>query len=115
MKTIKLAKKVGRAIAGQRKQMGMTQLQVARALAMEIETVSRLENGAISATLERLEQFSQLFGCPVEAFFREESSEADQMARNITDLLGSLKLEERRLLLGFIQEAVKLFKKRAVK
>ena len=113
MKTpVKLVKKVGQAIARQRKQAGMTQAQVARELGVETETVSRLETGAISATLERLEQFSQLFGCSVEMFFQEDDEDAEGMAKNIAGMLQPLKTEERKLLLNFMVEAVKLFKRR---
>ncbi|MDR2352078.1 MAG: helix-turn-helix domain-containing protein [Deltaproteobacteria bacterium] len=40
-------------MARQRKITQLTQAQVAEKLGVELETVSRLETGAISATLER--------------------------------------------------------------
>lgn len=110
MKIVKLAKKVGKSIAKQRKQAGMTQAQVARELSVETETVSRLETGAISATLERLEQLSELFSCPVEVFFQEENEEAEGLAKHMAGMLKTLKNEERMVLLNFMAEAVKLFK-----
>ena len=112
MKTKKLAKKVGQAIAGQRKQAGLTQAQVARELGIETETVSRLETGAISATLERLEQFSELFGCSVGIFFQEECEDTEGLAQNIAGILKTLCAEERALLLNFMAQAIKLFRRR---
>jgi len=112
MKSLILVKKVGKAIARQRKRAGMTQAQVAHELRIETETVSRLENGAISATLERLEQFGELFNCSVELFFQEDNEDVEGMAKNMAGMLQPLKAEERKLLLNFMSEAVKLFKRR---
>lgn len=113
MKTVKLAKRVGKAIAKQRKQAGITQAQVARELSIETETVSRLETGAISATLERLEQFSGLFGCSVEMFFQNDTEEVEGLAKSLAGMLWSLHEEERKLLLDFMVQTIKLFKRRA--
>ena len=112
MKPVKLVKKVGRAIARQRKLAGLTQAQVSRELGIETETVSRLETSAISATLERLEQLSELFNCPVEVFFQEENEDVEGLAKHIAGMLKALKAEEQKLLVKFVSEAVKLFKKR---
>lgn len=112
MKTIKLVKKVGKAIARQRKLAGLTQAQVSRELSIETETVSRLETGTISATLERLEQLGELFNCPVEIFFQEESEDVEGLAKNMVGMLQKLKADERKLLLNFVSEAIKLFKGR---
>jgi transcriptional regulator with XRE-family HTH domain len=54
----------------------LTQAQVAAQLGIETETVSRLETGVISPTLERLDQLSRLFNCPVSAFFPDETTDA---------------------------------------
>ncbi|UQZ88016.1 XRE family transcriptional regulator [Deltaproteobacteria bacterium Smac51] len=113
MESRDLIKKVGRAIARQRKESRMTQAQVARELGIETETVSRLETGTISPTLERLSQFSDLYGCSVESFFQQDVEDAEKiMAKNLSGMLASLKEDERKLLLSFMAEAVKLFKNR---
>lgn len=107
-----LAKKVGKALAAHRKQSGLTQAQVASELKIETETVSRLETGAISATLERLEQFSELFGCSVEVFFQENDDDAEGFAKKMAGMIKPLKSDEQKLLLNFVTEAIKLFKAR---
>jgi transcriptional regulator with XRE-family HTH domain len=69
-----LTRQVGKAIAGRRKSANLTQAQVAEQLGIENESVSRLETGSKSLTLERLEQFSQLFGCSVASFFSKRQT-----------------------------------------
>jgi transcriptional regulator with XRE-family HTH domain len=73
MKYVFLIKQVGQAIAKQRKIAHLTQSQVADKLGIETESVSRMETGAISPTLDRLEQFSELFGCPPIVFFQDDT------------------------------------------
>jgi transcriptional regulator with XRE-family HTH domain len=59
MKERKVAGQVGAAIAARRKAKGLTQAQIAEAIGVEKETVSRMENGVISLTLQRLQQMSR--------------------------------------------------------
>ena len=105
-----LALRVGRAIGRYRKLAGLTQAKVAGLLGIETETVSRLETGAISATLDRLEQFAELYCCPVASFFQEETEDAEGMARTMIGLLKPLTSDERRLMVNFVAEAGRLFR-----
>ncbi|MDR0548881.1 MAG: helix-turn-helix domain-containing protein [Deltaproteobacteria bacterium] len=107
-----LVKQVGQAIAKRRKQNNLTQAKVAEKLGIETETVSRLETGAISPTLERLEQFSKLYRCPVVAFFRDDLDDDSSLSRTIIDVISPLKKNERALLLSFLDDLAKLFQKR---
>jgi transcriptional regulator with XRE-family HTH domain len=102
-----LIKRVGQAIARQRKMAKLTQAQVADELAIEVETVSRLETGAISPTIERLDQFANLFGCHFSTFFLSETEENHALAANLAELIQTLKLEERAYLLESILSFVK--------
>jgi transcriptional regulator with XRE-family HTH domain len=112
MKPIPLVKQVGQEIAAQRKLANLTQAKVAEKLEIEAETVSRIETGAISPTLERLDQFSRLFNCPVVSFFREPSSDPTKIARSLAETISHIKPDERTILVNFVDYLVKLFKSR---
>jgi DNA-binding XRE family transcriptional regulator len=90
MKPKPLVKQVGQAIARPRKLVKLTQAQVAKKLGIEVETVSRMETGVISLTLERLDQLSQLYDCPVSAFFCIDSHETQILSVYLADLIQPL-------------------------
>ena len=110
-----LVKSVGQALARHRSQTGLTQAKVAGQLGIETETVSRLETGAIAATLSRLEQFAAIYDCPVASFFLEETEDADGLAKTLAGVLKPLDQEERKLLVSFVTEAGRLFRRRKAK
>lgn len=110
-----LVKKVGQALARHRCQAGLTQAKVAGHLGIETETVSRLETGAIAATLGRLEQFAAIFDCPVVSFFQDVTEDADGLAGTLAEFLKPLPEDERKLLVGFMAEASRLFRLRREK
>jgi len=97
-----LVRQVGSAIARHRKALGLTQAHVADAIGLEKETVSRLENGAIAPTIFRLEQFAELFGCPVSALFGEYKGAVGQDAGTIERLIADLPLEDRQAILRVV-------------
>ncbi|QGA36716.1 helix-turn-helix domain-containing protein [Burkholderia glumae] len=101
-----LAKRVGSAIAKQRKAAGYTQIRVADALGLEKETVSRIENGVIAPTLFRLAQFADLFNCPVSALFGEYRGKALEDTAEIAHLVADLPEEARRTALRMLAEFV---------
>ena len=103
-----LAKVVGQGVARQRKAAGMTQAQVAEKLQIEKETVSRMETGAISPTLARLEQLSEIFECPVRQFFWQESADERVQADTIADMIRELPVERRELVVRFVADVVKV-------
>ena len=107
----KLIKSVGKAIANQRRIVGMTQSEVAARLKVEKETISRLETGAISPTLTRLHQLGALFGCPIGYFFRQEKGTEQEQADAIADMLRTLSAERRERLVRCIAELVEALQK----
>ena len=100
---------VARNVAHQRKLAGMTQAQVAEKISVEKESVSRMESGRISLSLDRLQQLSELFGCAVIDFFKEQSSSAEEHAASIIDMIRPLSEEERVAIVHFIGDVVRLF------
>ena len=90
-----------------RKALGLT--QVANKILVEKESISRMESGKISLNLERLQQFAELFGCPVTDLLKEPSQDAKVQAETIAALISTLEPEEREILVNIVTEVVRLF------
>lgn len=100
-----LAKSVGAAIGRMRTQKGMTQDEVASALDIGPEAVSRMERGIVIPSLVRLVEFAELYGCPVESFFNKSTGLTGDNAAAIAGLLGPLKRADRQFVLEIIEKA----------
>ena len=83
-----------------RKALGLTQAQVANKILVEKES---------SLNLERLQQFAELFGCPVADLLKEPSQDAEVQAETIAALISTLEPEEREILVNIVTEVVRLF------
>jgi transcriptional regulator with XRE-family HTH domain len=105
-----LNKQVGQAIARQRTKANMTQAFVASELGIEPESVSRLETGVYSPSLERLAQFASLFGCPIQAFFREVE-DLNDLVLTLADIIKPLNSKNQELTLIFISQLVSFIDK----
>lgn len=68
-KNTSLAQEIGKTIRRQRKAIGMTQAALAEAIGLESETVSRIENGVRSPSIEKLVEIAKVFDVPVAVFF----------------------------------------------
>jgi len=92
-----------------RKACGLTQAQVAERLGVEKESISRMESGKITLTLDRLQQFAGIFGCSVSELLCEPSTEVNVQAQAIMEMISPLSPEERAAVVRFVGEAVRLF------
>ena len=110
MKERKVADRVGAAIAARRKAKGLTQAQIAEAIGVEKETVSRMENGVISLTLQRLQQMSEVLDCSLSDLVRTNATDAHSHSQNINELIASLPVGERVMVVNFVAEIVKVLK-----
>lgn len=106
-KKTEIAVTVGKAIAEQRKLVGLTQPQVAECMGVEKETISRLETGTISQTVERLQMLSEALNCPITRFFWKGKEEQNEYAATITDMLNSLPAERQKTIVECIVVMVK--------
>jgi len=101
-------KSVGKAIAEQRKQRGLTQEQLGEKLGLETETVNRLERRVTSLTLERLEQLADILNCPVRSFLWHEEADSQEQAEAIVNMLRHLPPERRTHVMRFVEELVRV-------
>jgi DNA-binding XRE family transcriptional regulator len=88
----------------------MTQSLAAEMLGVEKETLSRMETGAISPSLARLEQLGKIFECPVIRFFWHESGNKQTQADTIFDMIQTLPEEKRELVVRFVADVVRVLK-----
>jgi transcriptional regulator with XRE-family HTH domain len=105
-----LALSVGMAIARERKLARMTQAEVADKLRMEKESISRLETGATSPTLTRLQELSEVFGCPVGNFFWQESGDVRTQSETLADMIRTLPEEKRGVVMRLIADVVRVLR-----
>ena len=89
------AKRIGTTIASQRLLKGLTQEQVAEAIGVEQETISRFERGATLPPLGRLMDIADLLGVPLETLIRGGSPRPIDQAADIAALLQPLSEEDR--------------------
>jgi transcriptional regulator with XRE-family HTH domain len=98
-----LARSVGAAIAMTRTQAGLTQDDVAEALQIGPEAVSRMERGVVLPSLVRLVEFADLFKCPVEHFFNKSTGLTNDNATAIAALIEPLKRTDRQFVLDLLE------------
>ena len=101
-----LNQEIGRKIALQRQKAGMTQEAVAEALTIGNEAVSRLERGTVAASVPRLMELAQLFGCQTGDFFMEQSELVQDQAAEISALLSRLSPEARKFVMEQFRHTV---------
>lgn len=102
---------VGQTIASRRKSLGITQAKMAEELKLEIETISRMENGKISLSLDRLEQFAAILKCSPADLLRPIPENHSEILEALTDAIMPLKKEEQNFLLNSVQNMSNFFMK----
>lgn len=97
---------IGHAIAKQRIRKGLTQEEVAERLGIGNEAVSRIERGVVIPNIARLFEFAAIFECEAAELLSEASPRSDDQASRISQLLASVDLADRRLVLDFVERLV---------
>jgi transcriptional regulator with XRE-family HTH domain len=107
-----LTKILGLAIKDLRTQRSLTQFQLAEKLNIENESVSRLETGSKSLTLDRLCQLASVLDCEVIEFFKPLFQVHSEMqVLKIAHLIQDLTIEEQNDIIKVFEAIVKLLKK----
>ncbi len=105
-----LAGAVGQAVARERLTKGMTQEQVAEALGIGPEAVSRFERGTIMPSLGRLIELAEVFGCSVDRFLLRGDLANDQ-ALLIQNLIAPLDAADRAFVVALVEHTCEHLKK----
>lgn len=102
---VAFTRRVGAALAQQRRNRGLSQQQVGEAIGVEPETVSRMETGVISPSLKRLHQLAEVLDCSVEALLGSASAHPHDLINRLGEHLTMLSESERSFV---IQQSVSL-------
>ncbi len=110
----RLALKMGRAIAVRRQQRQLTQAELAEAIGVEQETISRFERGATLPPLGRLSDVADALSCPLDELLRTGSPRLEDRAQGIARILEKLTEPDRRLVGEIVEQlCARLLKNKA--
>ena len=107
-----LAKSVGLLVSQRRKEMGLTQAELAEMLEIEQESMSRIETGNITPSLPRLVSLADALNCSVESLLRPSSHRKQDQALVLEELLAGLGDAERTFAVKVVSDFVKLIRSR---
>lgn len=99
----KIARDVGALIAQRRMEAGLTQDEVAEALGIGNEAVSRLERGVASPSIPRLFEFADIFSCPVQDLLVPASDRGADQSSDIAQLIADLSSGDRRFVADMVR------------
>ncbi|SNY53348.1 DNA-binding transcriptional regulator, XRE-family HTH domain [Arsukibacterium tuosuense] len=108
-----LSIRVGRLIAEHRKSEGLTQAKLSEMMQVEKETLSRIETGKISPSLDRIEQIASLLHRPVYDFFLEPTE--NDLEHSILEMFQNMNVEQKKYVYIIIRELTKLTSYSSVK
>jgi transcriptional regulator with XRE-family HTH domain len=99
-----LSKLIGARLAARRKELGLTQAELAEKLGIEKESVSRLETGVISPSLGRLSTLAEALDFSMDNLLRDTSIHPGDQAANLIACIASLSEPKRALVLRMATE-----------
>lgn len=97
---------IGKAIAKYRKQAALSQEQLAEALGIGYEAVSRMERGVVIPTVDRLIEIAEIVSCPVTELLSQTSPRPSDEVVHLHQLLSSLSVENKRWLMEQVEQWV---------
>ncbi len=103
-------KKLGAAIAVQRKKAEFTQAQVAEYFGLAPETISRIENGTVKISASRMLRMRDLFGCELSSFFYSGDPKNEINIVRMAEILQMFPLERRRHALDLLAALTEFYK-----
>lgn len=102
-----LPRLLGKNIKERRNQLGWTQATLAELVKVDVETISRIERGAILPSILKLEQVANVLGLPLAELLRSSSTLAQDQSLELLDWMQNLSGADRQLVLGVIQQLCK--------
>ncbi len=108
----KLAKRLGALIAARRKSLGLTQGELAEAVGIEQESMSRIETGIITTSLSRLLSLADALDCSLETLLRPASNRQQDQSLVMEGLLDGLDEAERAFAVRVVSDFANLARSR---
>ncbi|WP_258002309.1 helix-turn-helix domain-containing protein [Burkholderia sp. WAC0059] len=103
-----LAKAVGRAIARHRRAAGLTQEQLSEAVGIAQSSLSHIERGLVTPSLERLAGIAEQLGCRLVDLLAESGNGAADRAARIHAKLSALEPEQQAAVETLVDTAMAL-------
>ena len=97
---------IGQAIAKYRKQTELSQEQLAEALGIGYEAVSRMERGVVVPSVERLIQIAEVVDCPVTELLTQSSPRPCDEAIHLHALLSSVSNDDKQMLITLLKNLI---------
>ena len=105
--TSPLPRLLGKNIKARRSQLGWTQATLAELVRVDVETISRIERGAIVPSVLKLEQIAEVLGLPLAGLLRSASSLAQDQTLEIFEWMQKLPESDRQFVLEQMQHLCK--------
>ena len=99
-----LFKSIGRTLAQRREIKSLTQDQVAEALHIGTEAVSRMERGITMPTIQRLAELADIYGCGIDELLIASSTRTGDQAELISQILQTLPEADRAMIVEVVQK-----------
>lgn len=96
---------VGRNIAARRKELGISQKELAARLDITQDAMNRIERGRMAPKMSRLDDIAKALQCPVAWLFRESDAASDENAAAIANILSGLPSNGQQALVGLVAAA----------
>lgn len=107
-----LALVVGSNISRRRKELGLTQAQLAEKLGMGPDSLSRIEKGVVAPRFERLAKVAREMDCAVADLFRMEGDPLSVKLDTLVDMLRPLPPDAQEDIVCLMMDVVRTVKKR---
>lgn len=106
-----LAQRVGEKITSRRRKLGYTQVEAAKLLGIEQESLSRMEKGIIAPKFSRLETLARVLQCSVLDLFRMETESIETRSHYISEKIEKLSKKDQKLVLSIFENILLSFTK----
>ena len=103
---------VGAAIREQRLAAGLSQDQLAEALDVGPEAVSRMERGVVYPTIPKLAELANVLKCPIETFIPLANGSTQSSANEINKMMENLDKKDAQFVTGLIDQVCNYLVKR---
>ena len=105
-----LTRQLGKHIRSRRRQLGLTQEQLAEMIGVGHQALSRIEQGKMAPKMDRLPSLAHSLQCTVADLFRLENAQNSSVSVVLADVLSGLPPEKQHFVVEHVRGLVYLLK-----
>ncbi len=105
-----LTRQLGKHIRSRRRQLGLTQEQLAEMIGVGHQALSRIEQGKMAPKMDRLPSLAQSLQCTVADLFRQQDGQDSSSGAILEDALSGLSPEKQHFVVNHIRGLAYLLK-----